>query len=274
MAAPFDGAVVVVTGASSGIGLELARQLAPRAKALALVARREERLNELAAELRERHPSCTVMVQRADLCDLDDAGAMIEAVEAELGPIDVLVNNAGFGDMGAFDLAEWDKLARMIQLNVTAVTYLTQRVIAGMYARKKGGVLNISSGFGLQFLPTFATYIGTKHYVTGFSESLRLEAAQHGVTVTQVCPGPVATEFEEVAGNFTGEKVPSIVQISAEQCAREAVRGFARGSAIVVPGFVMKLLMWSAAWSPRWFLRLLYGPVARWMRARQLAAKS
>ncbi|HEY8427431.1 MAG TPA: SDR family oxidoreductase [Sandaracinaceae bacterium] len=273
MAAPYDGAVVVVTGASSGIGLELARQMAPRAKAIALVARREERLDALAKELRERYPSCRVLVHKADLCDLDQAAAMIDAVEAELGPIDVLVNNAGFGDVGVFDLADWDKLARMIQLNVTALTFLTHRVLPGMYARRKGGVLNVSSGFGLQWMPAFAAYVGTKHYVTSFTESLRVEAALHGVTVTQVCPGPVDTEFEQVAENPTGHSPPSFVRISAERCAREALRGFERGRAIVVPGVVMKLVLASGAVTPRWFLRLLYRPVARWMRERELAAR-
>lgn len=274
MADPIQGAVVVVTGASSGIGLELARQIAPKARGIALVARRRERLEALAGELRERSPGCAVLVRPTDLCDLEDAGRMLDAVEAELGPVDVLVNNAGFGDIGAFDLAEWSKLAQMIQINVTSLTALTHRVIGGMIARKRGGILNVSSGFGLQFMPSFAAYAGTKHYVTGFTESLRIEAAPHGVTVTQVCPGPVDTEFEDVAGNFTGQEVPSIVRISAEQCARESLRGFARGRALVVPGLVMRLVMWSGAWTPRWFLRLLYAPVARWMRAKQLAARS
>lgn len=273
MAEPIDGAVVVVTGASSGIGRELARQIAPRARALALVARREERLNELADELRARHPDCTVMVRRADLLDLEDAGAMIDAVQAVLGPVDVLVNNAGFGDIGAFDLADWDKLQRMLQLNVTALTFLTHRVIGGMYARKRGGILNISSGFGLQFMPTFAAYVGTKHYVSGFTESLRIEARPHGVRVTQVCPGPVETEFEEVAGNFTGRRPPSFVRISPERCARESLQGFARGRAIVVPGLAMKLVMGFGAWTPRGLRRLLYRPVASWMRAKELASR-
>lgn len=272
MKAPWEGAVVVVTGASSGIGLELARQMAPGARAIALVARRVERLEELARTLREAHGKLNVLVRKCDLTDLADAGAMINDVEKELGPIDVLVNNAGFGDVGAFDLAEWDKLARMIQLNCVSLTYLTKRVISGMYERRRGGVLNVSSGFGLQWMPGFAAYVGTKHYVSGFTESLRIEARQFGVKVTQVCPGPVDTEFEQVAENPTGEAPPSIVRIDAAHCARSSLRGFARGRAIVVPGLAMKIVMLLGASTPRWFLRLIYGPAARWLRKRETSA--
>jgi short-subunit dehydrogenase len=272
MGAPYDGAVVIVTGASSGIGLELAKQMAPRAKAIALVARRVERLEELATELRTSHPKLTVFVRKCDLTDLNDAGAMIDDTAKELGPIDVLVNNAGFGDVGMFDLADRDKLSRMIQLNCTSLTYLTSRVIGGMYERRRGGVLNISSGFGLEWMPGFAAYAGTKHYVTAFTEALRLEAKQFGVTVTQVCPGPVDTEFEAVAGNPTGESVPGIVRIDAAHCARSSLRGFASGRAMVVPGLVMKLVMLLGAGSPRWIKRVLYSFAARWLRARELEA--
>jgi short-subunit dehydrogenase len=272
--APYDDAVVIVTGASSGIGLALAKQMAPRAKAIALVARRVERLEELAKGLRERHPKLKVFVRRCDLTDLEDAGAMIDDVEKELGPIDVLVNNAGFGDVGAFDLASWDKLARMIQLNVVSLTYLTKRVISGMYERRRGGVLNISSGFGLEFMPGLAAYVATKHYVTALSESLRVEARHFGVTVTQVCPGPVDTEFDAVAENPTGEQPPAIVRISAEKCARSALRGFARKRAIVVPGLVMKIVMLLGASSARWIKRLFYIPAASWLRKKELANRA
>jgi uncharacterized protein len=273
MGAPWENAVVVVTGASSGIGLELARQMAERARAIALVARRVERLEELATELRGKYTSLTVYVRRTDLTDLEDAGAMVSDVESELGPIDVLVNNAGFGDIGLFDLAPWDKLARMIQLNVASLTFLTHRVIGGMVERRKGGILNISSGFGLQFMPGFAAYVGTKHYVSGFTESLAIEAKAYGVTVTQVCPGPVDTEFEAVAENPTGQEAPAIVRIDAATCARSSLRAFRRGRALVVPGLVMKLVMAYAAWVPRWMMRLFYRPASGWLRRRQLAQK-
>jgi len=270
MAKPWKDAFVVVTGASSGIGRELACQMAADAKGLALVARRKERLEELADELRAKHPKLEVHVRATDLTNLTECGAMIDEVTEAFGRIDVLVNNAGFGDIGAFDHADWAKLNRMIQLNVTALTYLSHRVFPSMVSMGRGGILNISSGFGLEVLPSFAAYVGTKHYVTGLTEGMHMEASRLGVTVTQVCPGPVATEFEDVAGNFTGRPPPALIEISAAKCARQSLSGFARGRAIVIPGFINRLVMWSGVLTPRWFKRLLYRPVAGWLRNKQL----
>lgn len=273
MASPWKDAVVVVTGASSGIGRELARQMAPEAKALALVARRAERLEELAAELREKHAGLEVMVRPTDLGDLAACGAMIDDVKARLGRVGVLVNNAGFGDMSAFDLVAWERLDEMIRLNVVALAYLAHRVYPDMVAHGHGGILNVSSGFGLEIMPSFGSYAGTKHFVTALSESLWCEGRPLGVTVTQVCPGPVATEFEAVMGNKAGRPPPALVVISAKTCARQALAGFRRGRALVVPGFFIRLLMWAGALSPRWIKRWLYLPAARWLRQRQLAAR-
>jgi short-subunit dehydrogenase len=268
MQPPFETASWLITGASSGIGRALAAEVAGRVGRLILVARREERLHALRNELKAKHPALTVDVLPADLLDRESTDAML----AEAGRVDVLVNNAGFGDMGVFDLADWDKTERMIALNVTALTYLTHRLVRGMVERGRGGILNISSGFGLEFMPGFAAYVGTKHYVSGFSESLRLELAGTGVAVTQVCPGPVATEFEDVAGNPLGRPPPKAVELSPEACAQAAIRGFQRGRALVVPGVAMRLVTWAGAVSPRWTKRLLYSPAARMLRRTQLDA--
>lgn len=268
---PIDDGVVLITGASSGIGRALALLVGPRARTLVLVARRRDRLEELRAELTAKNPRLQVVLGVCDLGDVAQTDAMLDAVRAEAGDVDVLVNNAGFGDLGVFDRADWDKSRRMIELNVTSLTYLTHRLVGSMVARRKGGILNVSSGWGMSFAPGLSVYIGTKHYVTGFTEALRLDLAGTGVTVTQVCPGPVATEFEENAGNFTGQKIPGFVLISAEQCARSAVRAFDRRKALVVPGLVMKLVMWLGAWTPRWMLRLIGAPIGRALRKKQLA---
>ena len=266
-----DEAVALVTGASSGIGVELARQLAPRVRELIVVARRGERLEELATELRGRHPSLEVRVETCDLTDRDAIAALGDlAVERE---VDLLVNNAGLGDISMFELADWNKTERMLELNVRALAYLTHRLLPGMAASGRGGVLNISSGFGLAFMPGFSAYVGSKHFVTGFTESLHIEMAPLGIAVTQVCPGPVATEFEDVAGNFTGQSV-AWVEITAEQCARASLRGFARGRALVIPGVIMKIAMFFQSLTPRWFFRLAYGPGARYLRKKQLEARS
>ncbi|WP_394833351.1 SDR family oxidoreductase [Pendulispora rubella] len=269
----FTGAVVLITGASSGIGVEIARQTAARVKALVLVARRIDRLEQLKEELVRVHPRLQVHVCGCDLADRDAVREMLSSVERATGGVDVLVNNAGFGDLGVFDRADWDKTERMITLNVTALTYLTHRLVPGMVERARGGILNVSSGFGLAFMPGFSVYIGTKHYVTGFTESLRLDLAGTGVTVTQVCPGPVKTEFKETLGNFTGADAPGFVEISAAECARAALRGFERGRALVIPGFVIRVLMLLNAISPRWLKRLLYAPAARKLRQIQKTAE-
>jgi hypothetical protein len=141
-----------------------------------------------------------------------------------------------------------------------------------MVARKSGGILNVSSGFGLGFLPGFAAYIGTKHFMTGFTEALHADLAGTGVVVTQVCPGPVATEFEQNIGNFTGKKVPSFLEISARRCARAAFHGFRRRRALVIPGLFITAVLWLARYSPRFLARLfatLLGPL---VRKRQLRA--
>ncbi len=265
MRPPLDGSHVLVTGASSGIGAELARQLAPRARALTLVARRGDRLATLAAELRAAHPALAVTVHAADLVDAEAAERMVADAERQHGPVDVLVNNAGFGDFGSYERTAWEKTERMLQLNVVALARLTRRVLPGMVARGRGGILNVSSGLGLQFLPGFAAYTGSKHFVTGFTESLRVEARARGVVVSQLCPGPVATEFEDVAGLAPGFS-PGLARISAERCARVAIRAFGRGRAIIVPGLLFKLVLFAGAISPRWLKRLVYRPVAARIR--------
>ncbi len=268
---PLDG-VILITGASSGIGSELARQLAPRAKALVLLARRTERLEELAGELRGKHPRLSVLVQSCDLLDREATDRALERIEGELGGVDVLINNAGLGDVSMFDLSSWKKNQRMLDLNITALTYLTHRLVPRMVERGRGGVLQVSSGFGLSFMPGFATYVGTKHYVTGFTECLRLEVASQGVAVSQLCPGPVRTEFEEVAVDFETPKVPEFVTISAEHCARAAIAGFSRNKAIIIPGGFMKISSTLSRITPRFVLRLIYGPAAKRMRGMQVEA--
>jgi short-subunit dehydrogenase len=138
-----------------------------------------------------------------------------------------------------------------------------------MVERGRGGILMISSGFGLTFMPGFAGYIGTKHFLSGFTEGLRLDLAGTGVVVTQVCPGPVATEFESHVGNFTGAKIPGIVEISAERCARAAVRGLVQGRALVVPGLLVGFGLFLAAITPRFLLRAIYWLPARMLRKLQ-----
>ncbi|MDB4946928.1 MAG: short-chain dehydrogenase [Labilithrix sp.] len=267
-----DGQTVLLTGASSGIGLAMARLLGPRVATLVLVARRTERLETLRAELVARTPGLRAVVLGCDLGVRADVESLVAEVEARGLAVDVLVNNAGVGMMGLADAADPAKAAAMIDLNVTSLTLLTLAFLPGMVARRRGGILNVSSGFGLATMPMFATYAATKHYVTGFTESLRHDLAGTGVVATQICPGPVRTEFEQVMGNPTGKAVPAFVEITAEHCARVALAGFERGRAMVVPGAVMKIVMLINALSPR-VARRIFGDLAGRLARKSLAGR-
>ncbi|RYE91581.1 MAG: SDR family oxidoreductase [Myxococcales bacterium] len=273
MRPPIEGCVLI-TGASSGIGRELARQVAGRCRALVLVARRRAELEELAGELRGLHPKLLIQLEVCDLVVDAEVEAMLASVERGVGAVDVLINNAGFGDLSLFDLSEAGRAARMIDLNVRVLTALTHRLVRPMVERQRGGILNVSSGFGMAFLPGLAVYIATKHYVTGFTEALRLDLEGTGVVVSQVCPGPVATEFADQAGNFTGMDTPAILTIGAEQCARETLAGFELGRAMIFPGFVNRLMMFFNNISPRFVRRLIGAAASPKLRAMQLAARS
>ncbi|MEQ1508662.1 MAG: SDR family NAD(P)-dependent oxidoreductase, partial [Myxococcota bacterium] len=268
---PLDG-TVLVTGASSGIGAEFARQLAGEATALVLVARRRDRLLQLRDELVARHPRLRVAVYDRDLGQVDQVHELLATLARDGLTVDVLINDAGMGDLGLFETSSWDKLHEMLRINVVGFTALLLPLYAGMVARGRGGVLNVSSGFGLVFFPAYATYVGTKFYVTGLTESLRAEAGGTGVVVSQLCPGPVSTEFDARAGNRLGVPIPSFVAIPADQCVRDAIRGFRRGRATIVPGWLLWFWIHVGAATPRWVLRPLFGLLGR--IARRQAARA
>jgi short-subunit dehydrogenase len=267
MRPPLDG-TILITGASAGLGREFALQLAPRAKALLLTARRADRLEELRAEIRARRPDLPVVVHAADLAARPAVDELVALAEKEIGAVDVLINNAGFGDYHCFDLADWAKVEQMLDLNVRSLAYLTWKLLPGMVARRRGGVLNVSSGAGLEFVPGFSAYCGTKHFVTGFSETLRLEVRPKGVVVSQLCPGPVDTEFNTVAA-FNEKGPPRFVRLDAAECVRWALAAFGRGRALIVPGVWMKIAMLLGAVAPRWIKRLVMAAYVPAVRASQ-----
>ena len=228
--------VALVTGASAGIGTELARQLAADHD-LVLTARRGEHLQALAAELTARGAVCHVVP--ADLADPAAPRRLFDAVAAGL-TVDVLVNNAGFGDLGAFAQADLAKSLSMIQVNVTALTELTGLFLPGMLARGRGRVLNVGSVAGFQAGPFMAAYYATKAYVNSFSEALHSELRGTGVTVTVLCPGPVATEFGAVAGfrpagGFSAGQAMGARAV-AESGLRDARRAADGGARLAEPG--------------------------------------
>ncbi len=252
----------MVTGASSGIGVELAKLLAPRVAHLALVARRVELLEALATELRAAHPALQVTVLPCDLGDL----AAVKALGPRLGEVDVLVNNAGAGDAAFFAEVEWVKMEQLFTLNALTPAFLMRHLLPGMVARGRGGILNVSSGFGLTSLPTFGPYVATKHFLSGLTETLRAEVVGTGVVVTQSCPGPVDTGFEAALARPLYVSPPKCFVISAKQCAAETFAAFERGAAFVVPGFRMRLVTWLIGATPRWVLQLVQAGVARRLR--------
>ncbi|SDE10334.1 SDR family NAD(P)-dependent oxidoreductase [Auraticoccus monumenti] len=202
---PYTPALALVTGASSGLGALVARRMAERGTDLVLVARRRDRLDELAGELRRRH-GVTVHPVVMDLGRAGAGPALLEALAAEApgrSP-DLVVNNAGFGIYGPLVENDPEKLEAMLTLNVTALTSITRAVLEPMVRRGSGTLVNVASTGGFQPAPGLAAYVATKAYVLHLSEALWQEVKGTGVRVTALCPGPTSTEFFDVAGSEHG----------------------------------------------------------------------
>jgi short-subunit dehydrogenase len=262
---------VLITGASAGIGRELALEFGACAETLVLVARRLDRLETLRVELLGQRSGLKVVVLAADLSEEHDIESLLARVSEQTGPVDVLVNNAGLGDSVLFDRSDWTRTKQVLRTNILAVARLTSALVPGMVKRGRGGVLNIGSGAGLTVMPNAAAYVGSKHFVAGFSEALRADLAGTGVTVTQVCPGPVDSEFDQVAGTVGGMvgAPPQLFRIGAAQCAREALAGFERGDAVVFPGRPYRFLMRLLPLFPLWLRRKQAAKAAARIRVRQ-----
>ncbi|GHG39175.1 short-chain dehydrogenase [Deinococcus indicus] len=228
----------LITGASSGIGESLARQLAAHGAHLILVARTEDRLHALAAELGARY-RVQVHVLPADLNRPGAAAELHAAVQARGLNVDILVNNAGLGGYGEFSTQPSDEIDRMIAVNISALTGLTRAFLPDMLARGRGRVLNVASTAAFQPGPLMAVYYATKAYVLSFSEAVAEEVAGSGVSVTALCPGPVQTGFQAVSrlGESDLLNGPArLVILSADEVARQGVRGLLVGQRVVVAG--------------------------------------
>lgn len=258
--------LAVITGASSGIGAELARVLAGRGYDCVLSARRVSRLEELAAELREAR-GIDVHVIGADLSKREGAAELFEGVTALGRPVSFLANNAGFGIYGPFVDQPVERIEEMIQLNVTSLTTLTRLFVAPMVRSGRGRVLQVASIGAFQPSPLYAVYSATKAYVRDFSQALHFELRGTGVTVTTMCPGLTESEFHEKADHLK-PKYMDAMMMSARRVAEIGVSAAERGKSGVTPGLTNKLMEWSVAWTPR--------AVATWaagvsMRARREA---
>jgi uncharacterized protein len=230
--------LALVTGASSGIGAQFARQLSAGGYELILVARRAERMEALASQL----PGKAHVVA----CDLaSDAPSLQDKVAALDLQVDVLVNNAGFGTHGRFAEIDAARESEEVRLNCEALVTLTHAFLPGMLERRRGGVITVASTAGMQPLPYEATYAATKAFARAFSDALNAELRGSGVRILCVNPGPVRTEFQEVAGYAPGYLPPVPGEISAEQVARESLEAFHRGERSIIPGSVI-----------RWYMRI------------------
>jgi short-subunit dehydrogenase len=259
-----------VTGASAGIGAAIARELGARGHGLVLVARRKDRLEALASEISDAHG----VRAEALACDLSKAGprarlaGRIAELELEIG---VLVNNAGFATGGPFHESDPARELEQVRVLVEAVVALTSAFVPGMVARGRGAILNVASTAGMQPMPYSAGYSAAKAYVLAFSEALHQELRAHGVTVTALAPGPVQTDFWQIAGweVNTGQSferaVPRPALISARDAARAAVAGLAAGRRVVVPGLPVRAAMEFSRYVPH-AVKL---PVIEWVMRRK-----
>jgi len=244
--------IALITGASAGLGTDFAQQLAANGKQLVLVARRKERLDELAAELGRA---------RAVAMDLSEAGAadrLMADIAAHGEEVDLLINNAGFGLTGRFAELDGQRQRQMIDLNCGALVELAHAVLPGMIERKSGAILNVASTAAFQPGPGMAVYFATKAFVLSFSEALHEEVKGQGVVVSALCPGPTATEFGEVAG-FGPSNASSKLAAASAPVVRAGLDGLAAGRAIVVPGLMNKSTAQAHRFLPRSIVRKAVG---------------
>jgi short-subunit dehydrogenase len=254
-----DGCHALITGASAGIGREFACQLAGRAASLLLVARREARLEELRAELKRRNPKLRVEIHPTDLSQPAAVAELLAWINSQEIEIDLLINNAGVGDLGSFATADPARIEDMLEVNIAALTQMSRGLLPAMIKRGRGGILNVSSCAGFVPIPNFAVYAASKAYVTSFSEALRSELHDSGVHVTALCPGPVPTEFNQIALRQPATAkvaAPAFTQVPVTTVVADALEGMERNRPIVIPGLVMKLAMFIVRLTPRSILRL------------------
>ena len=235
----------LVTGASSGIGIELARQLARDGHDLVLSARRAAPMHALAAELKAYGADAVVIP--VDLSRPAAASELAAAVETRGLQIDVLVNNAGIGGIGRFDQLDPGRISEMLQVNVVALTELTRLLLPGMVARRRGKVMLVASTAGFQPGPRMAVYFATKAYVLSLGEALTYELRGTGVTVTTLCPGATATEFFKVAG---ANEIALRPTMSASEVARIGYRALKDGRRVAITGLLNRILAVGGKYGP------------------------
>ena len=249
---------VLVTGASSGIGLELAKCFVEDAARLILTARNTEALESLAAELRRTRPA-EVIVLPADLSLPETPEQIFRELEGRGVAVDVLVNNAGFGLWGRFAGSPLPRQLEMLQVNVTALVQLTGLFLPGMIQRNRGGILNVASVAGFLPGPGMSIYYASKAAIVSFTEALAHELAGTRVSATVLCPGPTITNFGNAANFPDKANLVRISKMSARAVARYGVRAFRRKSVLAVPGIQNRLIVMAIKCLPRRWIRQLAG---------------
>lgn len=253
-------ATALITGASSGIGYELAKLFAKDRHNLILVARRGDKLAALAKDLASQFGISAKPIA-LDLASPPAPQFLFDQLQREGVAIDILVNNAGYGSYGEFAQRPLEDDLGQIQLNVTALTSLTKLFLAPMLQRRSGRIMNVASTAGFQPGPLMAVYYATKAYVISFSEALANELARTGVTVTCLCPGATATEFAHRAGNDHSRLFQQLKPMDAATVARDGYRGLLKGKPLVIPG----VRNWMVAESVRFAPRKMVTAISRWI---------
>ncbi len=259
-----DRETALITGASGGIGLELARVFAEHGFDLIIVARRESELEALAERCRSS-AGIRVQVMPMDLLVPEAPAKLVQQIEDCGLDVDVLVNNAGLMDMGGFTEIEIDRHERLLQLNVIVLTSLSRRLLPSMIRRGRGRILNVASTSSFQPVPSMALYAASKAFVLSLSESLSEELKGTGVTVTALCPGITKTEMYDRAHDqhASARSVPGFLLSDVEAVAREGYEACVAGRAVVVPGLANQLLAGAVGLYPRWIVRGIGGLIGR-----------
>jgi len=244
------GRPVLITGASSGIGYELAKVCAAKQHDLILIARREERLKNLKSKLESAH-GIQAWTYQGDLTDAATRQQFFDWIQGLGQPLYALVNNAGCGDVVAFTESDWDKQNAMLQLNVVALTHLTRLFLPGMVERKQGRILNVASTAAFLPGPYMAVYYATKAYVLSFTSAIAGEIEDTGVTATTLCPGPTESEFQERADMGEAKMVKGQKLPTAAEVAEYGYKAMMNGEDIAVHGLSNKLLSFATRLLPR-----------------------
>jgi short-subunit dehydrogenase len=249
--APSASTAALITGASSGIGADLARELAGRGHNVVLVARRADRLEALATELRQAH-GVRAEALAADLIDPDATAALPDRITALGLEVDILINNAGYGSAGQFVDLDIAAETDMVRLNCETVVALSGAYAPRFAERRAGAILVVASSAAMQPIPGQATYGASKAFALSFAEALHTELSDLGVAVTALCPGPVETEFAQRAGlEDAFDSVPSFARVSSRECAEQAIEGLARNKRVVAPGLAIRAVGIAGRHTPR-----------------------